>query len=423
MCSYCGCQSLTVIGRFMAEHEAIIDAHGAAAPGRAPRRPGRGGGGRATDAERPARTAHQQRGALALRRAAARPRVHRPCRRPLPRARRHRRRARRRSSRGDLARSSRWSCCSGTTSTGRTTGCSPQPRSPSAGRRGSAWSSGPDELVHPIPARGLGVPRTAAPARGRRRALVTAAGRPHRGLGCGVPVVVRRIRAGPGPATATVSSSPPGLGRGRRLRRPRSWCSGGRGWCGSGWPLRCCSRSTSPSPGGTGSATCSTTWCSSSSARGWSGSPGPSRRVDAIGPSRRLVDSSPCLAAVRRVCPGAGRLDGPREVAIRERRTPAFALASKGIALASVAVVVGWPRRGGGHAVCGSCRRSSCWRCAPSSSAGGRCAPAGSGWSSWAASCWCRSARHSPERGVRSVALRRPARAAQSSSAVSVVNP
>lgn len=28
MCSYCGCQSLTVIGRFMAEHEAIVDATG-----------------------------------------------------------------------------------------------------------------------------------------------------------------------------------------------------------------------------------------------------------------------------------------------------------------------------------------------------------------------------------------------------------
>jgi hypothetical protein len=28
MCSYCGCQSLTVIGRFMAEHEAIITTTG-----------------------------------------------------------------------------------------------------------------------------------------------------------------------------------------------------------------------------------------------------------------------------------------------------------------------------------------------------------------------------------------------------------
>lgn len=29
MCSYCGCQSITVIGRFTAEHEAIINATGA----------------------------------------------------------------------------------------------------------------------------------------------------------------------------------------------------------------------------------------------------------------------------------------------------------------------------------------------------------------------------------------------------------
>lgn len=28
MCSYCGCESITVIGRFMAEHEAVIDACG-----------------------------------------------------------------------------------------------------------------------------------------------------------------------------------------------------------------------------------------------------------------------------------------------------------------------------------------------------------------------------------------------------------
>jgi hemerythrin-like domain-containing protein len=28
MCSYCGCQSITVIGRFMAEHDSIIDTTG-----------------------------------------------------------------------------------------------------------------------------------------------------------------------------------------------------------------------------------------------------------------------------------------------------------------------------------------------------------------------------------------------------------
>lgn len=28
MCSYCGCQSIAVVGRFMAEHEAIINASG-----------------------------------------------------------------------------------------------------------------------------------------------------------------------------------------------------------------------------------------------------------------------------------------------------------------------------------------------------------------------------------------------------------
>ena len=141
MCSYCGCADLEVVGRFMAEHEHIIN-HLSALRELAPRR-APSAGGRRPGARGPPDAARRGRGGGTLHRHGSRRALHRPhrhgsavsttsstsCWPASP------------TARSPSSPASRTPC--GTTSTARTTGSSRRRPSTSAGPSGTRWSASP----------------------------------------------------------------------------------------------------------------------------------------------------------------------------------------------------------------------------------------------------------------------------------------
>ena len=135
VCSYCGCESIEVVGRFMAEHVEIVNASGTLRP-RLRRGRCRAGGRRRRRARGAAPPAHDGRGGGPVHAPRAGRGVHRPRPVALRRARRPRRRAGAHPARATTTPTPPSTARCGCTSTVRRTASSPRPRSPSPARSG-----------------------------------------------------------------------------------------------------------------------------------------------------------------------------------------------------------------------------------------------------------------------------------------------